>query len=65
MDSSTAVTDDTRKSDAATANKLAQFDEPDLHPLGHRVIDACFNNAPVETYNELMRNGQVETLVEV
>ena len=34
--------------------QLAKFDVPDLHPLGHRIIDACRNHAATETYVELL-----------
>jgi len=33
--------------------ELAQFDDPDLDPLGRRIIDACLNRASMETYIEL------------
>ena len=37
--------------------QLAKFNEPDLHPLGHRIIEACRNHASVGTYIELMAGG--------
>ena len=30
--------------------QLAKFDEPDLDPLGQRIIDACLNHASMEEY---------------
>ena len=33
--------------------QLAKFDEPDLDPLGKRIIEACLNRASMETYSEL------------
>jgi hypothetical protein len=34
--------------------QLAKFDEPDLDPLGRRIIDACLNHASMETYVEMI-----------
>ncbi|MCL2010506.1 MAG: DUF4914 family protein, partial [Synergistaceae bacterium] len=30
--------------------ELAKFDTPDLNPTGKRIIDCCFNDAPLEVY---------------
>ncbi|MFI3173912.1 MAG: DUF4914 family protein [Bacillota bacterium] len=34
--------------------ELKHFDSPDLHPLGKKIIAACMNDAPVETYYNLI-----------
>lgn len=34
--------------------ELKQFDTPDLLPLGHEIIQACLNDADVETYYNLI-----------
>lgn len=34
--------------------QLAKFDEPDLDPLGQRIMEVCLSRAPIEAYAELM-----------
>lgn len=34
--------------------ELQQYLQPDLLPLGHKIIEACLNGASVEEYNELL-----------
>jgi hypothetical protein len=34
--------------------QLKQFDTPELDPLGHKIIQACLNDADVQTYYDLI-----------
>lgn len=40
--------------------ELAQFDCPDLHPLGRKIIECCFNHGSIDDYDALIGNGTLK-----
>ncbi|MEX0887636.1 MAG: DUF4914 family protein [Phycisphaeraceae bacterium] len=39
-------------------SQIRQFLEPDLDPLGHRIIEACLDNATVQDYEAITREAE-------
>ncbi|MBD5782523.1 DUF4914 family protein [Pelagicoccus sp. NFK12] len=40
-------------------SELANFDSPDLDPLGRKIIECCLNGGTVEDYDALLGNGSL------
>ena len=40
--------------------ELANYDSPDLHPLGRQIIECCLNGGTVDCYDKLLGNGTLK-----